>query len=513
MPELPMISAGGGIQDANRPKPPIAPGAASEGLSEVGAMASDLGTKILDIRRQTQLNMSSIDYHTAAEQKAQDIQMDPQFRSDPIAARAEFQRWSDAQPAQLSQKYPLANWNGEMARSIGIWGAKQQQLIFYNAHANQVKDTDDEFDVYQAKATLAASDPTLNSDARQVLASDFQKQARANVASGMFTQGEADLRIQKFQMDVATGSAKNWAIENPHAMLALDAPPKEVTGGVTLPATLVAEMKNTALAQLRRPMEQINASNEATRANLITTFNQQAAAGKLDTGAVNQAVAHSLISPDDYKKLFGYAYLPAGNPEAIKDMTDQIKRASSDDELGMLQATVQGQVDKEVYGRGAIGLTEQIQIQKRQIKSTGGRARAAALDQINASFDSIHGFDAEMYDATAKLGHLPTIAASRARAIASFKAHTTGVDDPAKINDALNKALAEHAPDLSIVSDPAKLNAALHGTNPARKPGESDADWGHRLRKAMALPAATPMPEGVPMPMLPNPPAAAGSAP
>ena len=77
-----------------------------------------------------------------------------------------------------------------------------------------------------------------------------------------------------------------------------------------------------------------------------------------DMGALSLARAHQRINEDDFERIAGYAYLPEGNPDAIAQMQRQIKTAESPEELDALKAGINGQIDRNIYGRGAIGLGE-----------------------------------------------------------------------------------------------------------------------------------------------------------
>ncbi len=91
-PELPQQPVSGGIELSGFPKPPIAPGAAAQAGAEtgedVGRMATDLGVRLLELRRTQQFNEGMSENANSTEDLRLKILNDPAVRNaaDPQAA-------------------------------------------------------------------------------------------------------------------------------------------------------------------------------------------------------------------------------------------------------------------------------------------------------------------------------------------------------------------------------------------------------------------------------------------
>ncbi len=261
--------------------------------------------------------------------------------------------------------------------------------------------------------------------------------------------------------------------------------------GPMIPAEQQMALLSRATDTMRRPQEQLETNYGAQRAQLMQQFTQQAADGNLDMGALSLARAHQRINEDDFERIAGYAYLPEGNPDAIAQMQRQIKTAESPEELDALKAGINGQIDRNIYGRGAIGLGQQIDAQKKQFDTDIGQAKLQAYDQITRAYQTGPGvgpLGAQFYNEMAGVTGAPALTQLRANAKADFEAATYGVTDPGKIRDAMKRAITDNLPDPAVSNPhgafgPTAKPTALPTDFPRLNPGESMSSFGARIRQ------------------------------
>ena len=238
-------------------------------------------------------------------------------------------------------------------------------------------------------------------------------------------------------------------------------------------------LQNQATDYMRRPAEEQNARNANLDASLTAKYLQQVKDGHLDVAGITDDAAHQRISGMNFQRVTGYQYVPPGNPGAIADMSEQIKSAKSDDQLLALEGAIQGQSDKAVYGKGAIDLTKQIEIQRQQIKSGAGKAKADAQDAVDSYFKNISPLNRTMYDEAATTYGMPKLDQLHAAATKDLDRHTRDEQDLGKIQDARDNALKNNRPDFSMIEKFVK-------DAPPRNPGETAADYWNRVSKWMA---------------------------
>ncbi|MGC2303516.1 hypothetical protein [Candidatus Binatus sp.] len=238
-------------------------------------------------------------------------------------------------------------------------------------------------------------------------------------------------------------------------------------------------LQNQATATMRRPAEEQNARNANLDASLTAKYLQQVKNGNLDVAGITDDAAHQRISGPNFQRVTGYQYVPPGDPSSIADMSEQIKSAKSDDQLIALEGAIQGQSDKAVYGKGAIDLTKQIEIQRQQIKSGAGKAKADGQDAIDDYFKSISPLSRTMYDEAATTYGMPKLNQLHATATKDFDRHTRDEQDLGKIQDSRDSALKNNRPDFSMIEKFVK-------DAPPQNPGESAADYWNRVSKWMA---------------------------
>jgi hypothetical protein len=238
-------------------------------------------------------------------------------------------------------------------------------------------------------------------------------------------------------------------------------------------------LQNQATATMRRPAEEQNARNANLDASLTAKYLQQVKDGNLDVAGITDDAAHQRISGMGFQRVTGYQYVPPGNPGAIADMSEQIKSAKSDDQLLALEGAIQGQSDKAVYGKGAIDLTKQIEIQRQQIKSGAGKAKADGQDAVDSYFKNICKLNRTMYDEAATTYGMPKLNQLHAEATKDFDRHTREEQDLGKIQDARDAAIKNNRPDFSMIEKFVK-------DAPPQNPGETAADYWNRVSKWMA---------------------------
>jgi hypothetical protein len=166
MPKLPQQPAQGGIEGANFPRPPIAPGSAAETAARnseaVENMATELGTRINEVRRATDFNLGEAKCREQADDLSYNILRDPKVRADPDAARAALTDPLKPLQDQMRQKYPMADWDGGLTRNMDIWGSSRVKVIGYHAIENRSQDAKDRLDLGAAAAihsALTSADP------------------------------------------------------------------------------------------------------------------------------------------------------------------------------------------------------------------------------------------------------------------------------------------------------------------------------------------------------------------
>ncbi|MGC2303507.1 MAG: hypothetical protein WA447_09320, partial [Candidatus Binatus sp.] len=111
------------------------------------------------------------------------------------------------------------------------------------------------------------------------------------------------------------------------------------------------QLTNQATAAINLPMRRLDAANAATRAQLMTQFNNQIADpakyGPLDPAKVDQARQFRLIDDGDYQHITGYQYMSPGNPGAIAAMQKQIAGTNDENDLETLRGTINGPMNAE----------------------------------------------------------------------------------------------------------------------------------------------------------------------
>ena len=220
------------------------------------------------------------------------------------------------------------------------------------------------------------------------------------------------------------------------------------------------QLTNQATAAINLPMRQLDAANAATRAQLMTQFKNQIANpakyGPLDPAKVDQARQFRLIDDGDYQQVMGYQYMSPGNPTAIAAMQKQIAGTTDENDLETLRGAINGPLNAELYGKGAIPLNAAIENQKRQLTTVEGQQRRLDNDQIKRAFQSLPGVTAvgigpDFYNRLAAIKGLPTMNDLRTNTINDYNALTYGVSDPAKLRASRVKAIQDNQPDLEAV--------------------------------------------------------------
>ncbi|MGA8641332.1 hypothetical protein [Candidatus Binatus sp.] len=212
----------------------------------------------------------------------------------------------------------------------------------------------------------------------------------------------------------------------------------------------------TATATMRRPKEMMDVANGNLDASLTQKYLQQVHEGNLDTAGLENAATHRLISPEHYQQITGYAFMPPGNPGAIAAMQKQIAATNDENDLETLRGTINGPMNAELYGKGAIPLNAAIENQKRQLTTVEGQQRRLDNDQIKRAFQSLPGVTAvgigpDFYNRLAAIKGLPTMNDLRTNTINDYNALTYGVSDPAKLRASRVKAIQDNQPDLEAV--------------------------------------------------------------
>jgi hypothetical protein len=287
--------------------------------------------------------------------------------------------------------------------------------------------------------------------------------------------GEAAADLQNFTNDVALQRGLTIAQNQPSQAANFL---KNPGAGVVLTPEQQNQITTKATEAIRRPMVQIDANNDAVRAQLYNKYAAQAAAGKLDTGSLYNDTAHQLLKPEDYQHFAGMPFAPPSDPYSVSQANSAIKAAASDHELDELRVGIAS--NPNLRGKELAGLDAQIEAQRNGLKTQRGQAVANAQSQIEKTFNGYTGTNAMLYDKLGKMYGVPTIAQLRAQAKSDLAARISGIEDPAEINKAAADVLKNNAPDFSIVGGP-KTPPLPHNPRPMNA-GESVADYAAYLR-------------------------------
>lgn len=217
------------------------------------------------------------------------------------------------------------------------------------------------------------------------------------------------------------------------------------------------QLTNRATAAIDLPMRQINANNAATRAQLLTKYDQQAVNGNLDTAQLEHDARFRLITPEDYEHYAGIPLAQPSDPGAVAAMTTAIQGARTPEELDDLRASIAG--NQLIRGKDSVMLPIQIENAKRQMATPAGKALIAGEETIREAFDPKTPAEALNQKIADKIA--PGVRANALRkALANFRVSTFKETDPAKINAAA----------LSASPPPASSRPAASASTPAPAP-------------------------------------------
>lgn len=219
---------------------------------------------------------------------------------------------------------------------------------------------------------------------------------------------------------------------------------QEAAEGFPLSPQEHVELWNKAKETINRGMQNIDANNNAARAQAIQTFEQQALAGNLDTGALQSAAAHKIITPEDYQRLKGVPFAEPSDSGSVAAARGLIDDAHTPPELDAVHVAIAS--NPNIRGKESIALTGAVQLKKANINTDIEKAKAQAAKIIHASYE-IGGFDKNFYN---KFAPVPIEQLEKA-ANDDLRIDTIGAT-PSDIIAAAHKAAKAHPIDPSILN-------------------------------------------------------------
>ncbi|MFZ1975796.1 MAG: hypothetical protein WAU89_23340 [Candidatus Acidiferrales bacterium] len=235
------------------------------------------------------------------------------------------------------------------------------------------------------------------------------------------------------------------------------------------------QLTNRATAAIDLPMRQINASNAATRAQLLQKFDGQVQNGNLDTAALDHAARFKLITPDDYERYSGIPLAMPSDPGAVAAAKDAIDGATDKDSLDGLRAAIAG--NPNIRGKDSVALPILIENKKRRLATPAGQSDISARAAIDAAYVPKNFVDEHLNNSSYRAAHV--------QAVKAYEAATFGRPSDPKVYDAAARAaIAAHPPKIQFpVADTPAPAKPPPGASP-RLPGESWAAYGKRMKAA-----------------------------
>jgi hypothetical protein len=335
MPELPQIEAGGGIQQPNYARPPIAGGEGVSGLREASEatenMITEMAVHVNDIKAQEQFNAATSDYANQSMNTAQDVLDDPKFRTDRVAASDEFMKRMASVKTDLLATYPMANRYGALAHNIDIAFKSNSRVIQHRAWMNDGEDTLAKVKGSEAMALANATNPLFDEAQQSQFYHDYiGGLIMPAKTSGLMLPGEADALQNHYMYAVNQKLFENYARANPGQVLAMQAVPeaKDVLpkwvmdaapSSVILPEW-VDQAKKAATEKLESTQKAVTADVEARTGALAT---QAIKSGTLDDWNKYMAAGGE---QKVYESYTGQQWIRS-NPELRDQLIGEVKAA------------------------------------------------------------------------------------------------------------------------------------------------------------------------------------------
>ena len=299
-------------------------------------MATELGTRIAEVRRAAQFNLAEADYRSQADDLSYGIMRDPKLRSDPEAARTALRQQLAPLQQKMRDTYPMADWDGMLSRNMEFWGESRVRVLGHAAIDNLEQDTKADIKAGSTAAitrALTAADPRD----RQAAVTNQLQSIRNAYQRGLLTQGEAQLEAQNFEYALNKAQFDQYARQNPGQVLAMQKPEYTDQGGVKhtiLPDWLV-EGKTKAIDQLESTGKAIDAEVSAQRGQLEAQIVQAKASGQSNSGMLENYMAHG-GRQEFYEAFTGNQWIRS-NPALVQQFTQQLKDAKPEDIPYILQ--------------------------------------------------------------------------------------------------------------------------------------------------------------------------------
>jgi hypothetical protein len=392
MAEIPIIPADASIDIPNVVRPPIEPGAGVEELSNASEalanQAAALGMHFKRIRQQIQFDQADGEAAEMMDQARAKVMLDPQFRNDPQAAQAETTRQLGEIGDQILQKYPYADANGALSKNLAIRSSHYAFSNFLDAHVNQERNLRDQSEAIGDQTVSYAANPA--SDPREVATrvNNYAGEGGRidqDVAAGLFTAGEGQLRKQLFNQKLATAQFQTQAFTNPEDVLRMPAPPPGVPPeAFEQTVRLATDRLEAGQNAIEVDLKQHQAAAEQEIAN--DAQNGQPIGAKLEAFG-----AHFSAAPggrEFYEAYSGHPYRQQGDPAIAKQLSDGIMDGTAD-RVTVLTAMASNGID----ARQAALLNAELQERDRASKTTMGAAEDRSWRDIESAIRSSYFTD------------------------------------------------------------------------------------------------------------------------
>jgi len=399
MPELPMIPAEGGIQQANYARPPIAPGAGVEGLREgadaTESMIAEMSVHINDIKAQEQSNAANSEYVNKMTDTAQDILDNPKFRTDRIAASDEFMRQMAPVRDAMLVKYPMANRYGALARNMDIDFAHSSRVIQHRAFINDQEDTENNVVGSKPMAVANATNPKFDEPTQARFYHDYiGGLIKPAVDSGMIMPGKGAALQNAYMYEVNQKLFENYARANPGSVLAMttipdakDVLPKWVMDAAPSSTILPEWMdaaKKQAVEKLESTGKAIDASVAADRGNMEARIVSAKNNNQPVNGLLNDYMAHG-GRQEFYEAFTGEQWIRS-NPSLRDSLIGQIKAAKPEEIPYILESATMYKASQQLSGTD-LAAVAQVGVQAHKAGATEeARAQKNWVDSMYDEF-------------------------------------------------------------------------------------------------------------------------------
>jgi hypothetical protein len=446
-PELPQQPPAEGIQLSGFPKPPIAPSGAASALTEAAARTESQLTELVVHSNELNRMLDYNDAMGALDDKANDIaetiRADPKLGTDPDAAKAAFNSQLDAQTPDILKQFPAANYNNRFTKNADIKKAHWSLALYMNAAHGQLVATDQRLTDSMPQAIARATNPSLPAADQQTNFGNYLGAINDAQNNHGLPADKADAHRQVFLTGVINESFRNYARQNPGAVLGMDKPPDLKTvvpkwvsdampNGVITPEQLDQE-KGIARETLDSNQKNVDATVNADLGRQETDILNLKAAGKPYLPQLQRYMEHG-GNPRFFANLQGQQWIRS-NPDLTNHFVGQLHTAGLQDIPHILDDAAVARGNNLISGND-YATVARVAVQRKAEGETADRRNEAVSwnstlkDPAFTSLIHQNKWGAIAMDKTAVTeGQLHT----------AFHAYWLQFHDPAKVNAALLK--------------------------------------------------------------------------